>query len=208
MKKAIALILALTLCLSLCACGQKKINDIVLSKDSCELVIGDTYKLSYTVYPSDANVEDIVLSSSDTAIATVSPYGEITGVSPGETTITIANDEKVFAKMTVIVKQKPAYERLSKEEKEFVDCFLKRINNFKNPNSVYVEFVSYVEADTPADSFWTVKVRAENSFGGKGSTVYWLDKNGFLFETDDIWAEIGFNDYNLDLINEAIAEKR
>ena len=203
MEKVLIGILALVMVLGLVGCGG--INSVTLSTNTCEIVQDETYELSYAVIPENAKTDELIWSSADEKIATVDKTGKITAISVGQTSITVSNGKKVFATCSVVVLEKPAYERLSEEEKAFVDCFLSKISIFKNPDSVEVEGITFVPADD-IDDFWVVKVRAQNGFGATSSAVYYLS-------TEMGFSEAGlftFHDanYRLDLINEAIADKR
>lgn len=112
-----------------------------------------------------------------------------------------------MATCAVTVKDKSAYDRLSNEDKSFVDCALKHLNSFKNPDSVIIKEIGKL------DTWWTVHISAMNGFGGMNSEVYYLDKElGFwnwkaLGEDRDVLI-IPKDSYNIELINEAINEKR
>ena len=51
--------------------------------------VGKDLQLKLKVTPSDANVNTITYTSSDESIATVSPNGIVTGITPGKVTITL-----------------------------------------------------------------------------------------------------------------------
>lgn len=205
MKKLFALILSLVIIFGLCSCGNN-INSITLATNSCEIVQDKTFKLSYTVIPENASVDGLIWASADENIATIDTNGTITALSVGQTSITISDGKKVFATCSVTVLEKPAYERLNEDEKAFVDTFLSRINEFKNPDSVEITGVHFVPGNGIED-FWSIEVKAQNSFGAINTSVYFLQQNQgftespFPFEWSD-------PTYRLDLINKAIDEKR
>lgn len=103
----------------------------------------------------------------------------------GNTSITVDNGEDVLATCSVTVVQKPAYERLDEKEKAFVDAFLWHIDDFKNPDSVKVLDVAFIEVDEDSaiSDFWVVEVQAENGFGGVGSAVYYMG-NSYMYENE------------------------
>ena len=64
---------------------------------------GATVDLEVTVLPADTFNKDVSYSSSDEAIATVSPEGIVTGVEEGEAEITISSDAVGTVQKTVSV---------------------------------------------------------------------------------------------------------
>ena len=101
MKKISLLVPALCLSLALCSCGEESSsvpsestssesslteNPITIVTRDNELAIGQTIALAYRV---DGNL-DVVFSSSDPEVATVDDYGQVSGVSEGTVTITVA----------------------------------------------------------------------------------------------------------------------
>jgi len=190
------------------ACGGVK--NVTLSTDTCEIVEDDTYQLSYSVFPEDANTEELKWTSVDENIAVVDATGKITAISAGQTNITIANDKEMLATCSVIVLPKPAYEKLSDDEKAFVDCFVSNIYIFNNPESVVVNGIGFISTDDDdsVDDFWEVEVSAKNNLG-QTSTDYFLLSPSVFTKSDIAGLVSGYDpNYRLDLINEAIAEKR
>lgn len=106
MKKTSLLVTSLCLSLALCSCGEESSsvpsestssestssesslteNPITIVTRDNELAIGQTIALAYRV---DGNL-DVVFSSSNPEIATVDDYGQVSGVSEGTVTITVA----------------------------------------------------------------------------------------------------------------------
>lgn len=62
---------------------------VTLDNETLNLVVGGTQKLTATVAPDDADDKSVQFSSSDAAIATVTPVqGTVTAVAAGTATIT------------------------------------------------------------------------------------------------------------------------
>ena len=104
---------------------------------------------------------------------------------------------------SVTVKQKPAYERLSKKEKAFVDLAMKHFD------SVIIKEIQ----EATLDNTWTVKVSAQNGFGGNTTTVYMLDDNFGFWNWGSFDIDVDLNitpdeTYDIQLINDAIDELR
>ena len=77
-----------------CAVGWKDFvniivnpSTIVLDKETITMNIGDTCKISATIYPENTTDKTIIWISSDESVAKVSVYGEVTGISGGKATI-------------------------------------------------------------------------------------------------------------------------
>lgn len=81
------------------------VESIVLDNTNINLITGNTMKINATVLPDDATNKNLIWSSEDETIATVSENGEITAVSKGEVAINVksAENEKISAKCNVKV---------------------------------------------------------------------------------------------------------
>ena len=163
----------------------------------------------YTLFPEDASDVGLSWKSADEAVATVDASGVVTGIAPGQTTISISTEDGVIDTCSVTVKQKPAYERLSKKEKAFVDLAMKHLDAFKNPDSVIIKEIQ----EATLDNTWTVKVSAQNGFGGNTTTVYMLDDNFGFWNWGSFDIDVDLNitpdeTYDIQLINDAIDELR
>lgn len=208
MKKVVAGVLTLIIILAITGCGG--VDSVILSTNTCEIVAGEEFQLSYSVIPEDADTSDLLWKSADENIATVENNGTILAHKEGQTSVFLTDGEKAFATCSVTVLRKAAYDLLNEDELAFVDVALKYINVFKNPDSVVVNDIGYVpDEDDPSKSFWVVEVSAQNGFGGTSSEIYVLDKvYGFYSNEYITIIPYGTEYYRMDLINEAIADKR
>lgn len=185
------------------------ITGIVLSSRACEITEEEKLKLEYTLFPDNSSDFGLSWKSADETVATVDASGVITGITPGQTTISISTEDGVIDTCSVTVKQKPAYERLSKKEKAFVDLAMKHLDAFKNPDSVIIKEVE----EATLDNTWTVKVSAQNGFGGNNTTVYMLDDTFGFWNWGSFDVDLDLNitpddSYDIELINDAIDELR
>ncbi|MBQ8127586.1 MAG: Ig-like domain-containing protein [Prevotella sp.] len=69
------------------------VSSITLSENSLTIAKGGSQSLTATVAPADATTSTVTWSSSDESIATVSQSGQVTGVSPGNCTITCSSTD-------------------------------------------------------------------------------------------------------------------
>lgn len=75
-----------------------------MDKTTVSLAVGGTQKLTATVAPDDAENKSVTFTSSDTAIATVTPVqGTVTGVAQGTATITATTSNGKTATCDVTV---------------------------------------------------------------------------------------------------------
>lgn len=109
MTKLLAAAVALTAVCCVAACAKDKPAEenveIKLSETEIELTEGETYRLTVTVTPADAQDKKIEWRVSDPLVATVED-GVITAVKAGETTVTASTNEKTAScKVTVKAKE-------------------------------------------------------------------------------------------------------
>ena len=85
MKKTLLLAAAALLLVTACNNGPKTVpvQSVTVTPDEITLVETFQQQLSATVLPEDATEKECVWSSSDDAVATVSPDGKVTAVAPG-----------------------------------------------------------------------------------------------------------------------------
>lgn len=82
-----------------------QVTSVKLNKTSADLEVGKTLTLKATVKPANATNKDVTWKSSNTAIATVSSTGIITGKKAGKVDITVTTDDgKKTATCKVTVK--------------------------------------------------------------------------------------------------------
>ena len=85
------------------------VEEINVVADDITIITGETATIEYTVLPATATDQSVTFTSADETIATVDADGVVTGVSVGETTITIASvqNPEVTAEITVTVTSNP-----------------------------------------------------------------------------------------------------
>lgn len=209
MKHCKTRIVILILCLCLCACSSNKVTSIVLSNDTIDVTIGQTYSLSAIILPENSD-ESITWQSTNEEIATVDSNGNITAVSIGDATIVVSSKSGVSSSCKVSVVDKPAYDKLNDTEKKFVDTFVKKaIGYFKAPDSVSIRKIAEYEGNSKTGGdFWMIEISSTNSFGGTDVGAYYLSMNGSMFVDGGNDSITLPDDYDCELITQAIQEKR
>ncbi len=82
----------------------KKIESIKIQQDNFTLKKGEEIVLQIEVTPKDAEVENLIFSSDNTSVATVSESGTVNAIGVGTTTITVkTQDEELSDSVTVTV---------------------------------------------------------------------------------------------------------
>ncbi len=90
-----------------------KVESVTVTPSTLELYVGDVKTISASVSPETATTKDIIWSSSDEKIATVSSNGSITAVKEGKATITATSVEGgKTASCVLTVKYIPATKRV------------------------------------------------------------------------------------------------
>lgn len=182
------------------------ITAIVLSSKVAEVTEGETFKLGYTLAPENASDIGLTWKSADEKVATVDTSGVVTGVAPGQTTVFLSTEDGIIDTCSVTITQKAAYERLSDDERAFLDVFLGFVDKFKNPASIIIKGVQNTFGDT-----WIAEVSAQNGFGGNGTTRYWISESIGIWDMDDLGVNFEYEadpSYNVDMLNEALRERQ
>ena len=185
--------------------AESEPKSIVLSMDTLEITVDGVKQLNYTVLPKDTdNSSDVVWKSVDESVAIVNSVGVVTGVRVGETNVIAETENGIFATCAVTVKEKPAYERLTDEEKELTDALFRSLDQFVNPSSIRLTFAKPYFNE---DGKWEISVIGENKVGGNLEKDFDLESDGTLTEPIINHVKIGVKEYyRLDLINEVISD--
>lgn len=212
-KKIKMFLVAILILMSIAGCSNNEseesvnsVTAIVLSTNSVEIEVDETYQLSYTILPQNADNQAITWSSADNTVASVNESGIISGISEGQTNIIVECKNGVYEVCSVTVTEKSAYDSLSDKEREFVDVFVGVINKFYDPESVTIKYYSHAVLNT--NGTWDITVSAHNQMGGFSEKDYIIDRSGNM--TESILGHIQMphweDECNLDLINKAIQE--
>ncbi len=108
MKKAFYIIVSLALWVLACTPEETEVvtaSKVILSQEDASLVVGGSCSLTARLYPDGVTRPGVVWSSLDPGIASVSPEGSVTAVSPGVTYI-VATSADGRAKSSCMVSVK------------------------------------------------------------------------------------------------------
>ena len=143
-RKSYSVLLSLLLAIFLAGCYPPA--ESIAVEETCELAVGSTAAILWTVVPEDAQDKDLTFVSSDTTIATVDETGSITGISPGGATIKATLANGISAEVTVNVTL--PVERVSAETTLTLDAGLSGCVNAQiYPRNATYPILNYVSGD-------------------------------------------------------------
>lgn len=90
----IGIIAAIVVLIIIISSAGPKVDSIVLSDTSVELLVDDTYSITYTISPASSSDADVTWTSSNSSVARVSSSGKITAVGEGTCVITAKAGKK------------------------------------------------------------------------------------------------------------------
>lgn len=97
-------------------------EQITVLPDYRFLLVGETAQLGATVLPDNAENRDVIWSSFDESVATVSPTGLVTAIAPGSTVIHAASeDADVFGDATIYVESGLSMEKTADTVNVYLD---------------------------------------------------------------------------------------
>ncbi len=92
----------------------KVVSGVSLDIDSKEMYVGENYRMTYLVFPSDASTPEVIWTSTNTAVVAVDSTGMLTAKGVGQAEIIIKTlDGSYMDLCTIVVKQKPTNVKLS-----------------------------------------------------------------------------------------------
>ena len=96
-----------------------KVSDVSLNITSTTMSVGDTLALKATISPSNADIKDVVWSTSNSNIATVDNNGNVNAVSSGVVTITVTTKDQNKSKICSINVESDKVKSISLEKDEY-----------------------------------------------------------------------------------------
>lgn len=92
----------------------KAVSSVSLDIESKEMYVGENYRLTYLVTPSDASTPNVTWTSTNTSVVTVDGTGMLTAKAVGQAEIIIKTVDGSYMDLcTIVVKQKPTNVKLS-----------------------------------------------------------------------------------------------
>ncbi|MBR6536513.1 MAG: Ig-like domain-containing protein [Lachnospiraceae bacterium] len=92
----------------------KAVSGVSLDIDSKEMYVGENYRMTYLVTPSDASTPEVLWTSTNTAVVAVDATGMLTAKGVGQAEIIIKTIDGSYMDLcTIVVKQKPTNVKLS-----------------------------------------------------------------------------------------------
>lgn len=79
-----------------------QVGELHLNTDSILVIVGNSKLLTITVYPEKAEIEGITWRSSDDAVASVDSNGRVTGVSPGEVSVSVSTSDGLYSDVCTV----------------------------------------------------------------------------------------------------------
>lgn len=79
-----------------------EIEEVILNETEIELVEGDSFQLTYTIKPENANYETVTWTSGDETVATVDSLGMVKAVAAGATEIELAVDTIIVSCKVIV----------------------------------------------------------------------------------------------------------
>lgn len=92
----------------------KAVTKVELDIESKEMYVGENYRMTYLVSPSDASTPEVIWTSTNTAVVAVDGTGMLTAKGVGQAEIIIKTVDGSYMDLcTIVVKQKPTNVKLS-----------------------------------------------------------------------------------------------
>ncbi len=92
----------------------KPVKNVQLDIESKEMYVGENYRLTYLVTPSDASTPEVIWTSTNTSVVAVDGTGMLTAKGVGQAEIIIKTVDGSYLDLcTIVVKQKPTNVKLS-----------------------------------------------------------------------------------------------
>ena len=158
------------------------VTDIILSAENCIIQVDSIFKITATVLPEDANNKDISYKSENEDIASVDEYGNIKGISEGETNIIVSGeDNKVTKKIKVTVIKKLAEGEIIFDESLKVNG--NEITGLENSNNTVDKILNKIQTNYTIEIYDARGNKIEkNELVGTGSVIKIIDNGEIIIE--------------------------
>ena len=149
------------------------VSSVTLTPPSVSIGMGQTATLVATVLPVNASNKNISFSSSNTAVATVSPLGVVTGISGGSATITVTTQDGNFtASSQISVKQTVVAWNFNNKTTKATSGIPANLNQTISREAGYLGAFDYsVAGVTGASTDWSLST---TNWDNGANTKYWI----------------------------------
>ncbi len=173
------------------------VEKITLSKLGATVKIGESTSVTYEIFPASADVKSVKWHTTNPDIAIVNEYGEITGVSKGEATITAVSLDGM-AKTSMIV---TVSDETFKTETVGTKVFEETFNNADNWTNADTYFSAKANALSLEWSHANLTFTSKNSVQvGEDFTLQFGYASGKT-TADNLYTGISFGDYEVRVYN-------
>ena len=121
-----------------------KISDIVLDKNQMTLVVGQTGKLTETIFPDNASNKSVSWNSSNSSVASVDQSGVVLGKAKGTARITVTTEDGGYTYGCVVT----VSEENEEEEEDVPDASTYRVVFYNGSTEISNERVPFGETVT------------------------------------------------------------
>lgn len=125
---------------------SKNITNIVLPTGDIKIKPNGSTKINVTITPSDADVNELVWSSSDESVVKVSEDGTVTAVKIGEATITVKNADGSVSKQIKVIVDSNLCEHTNKEALEDGAYFCRDCDKVITKNNTKMTLKDYIDS--------------------------------------------------------------
>lgn len=169
-----------------------KVTGVTLDQTALALGVGQKTKLTHTITPEDAENPSVTWSSEDDQIASVDQNGFVTGVAPGNTTITVTTVDGNFTAQCAVTIQSDVVQRPYGGKNRTIPGKIE-FEDFDEGG----EGIAYHDVDGPIhQQHYRVEEDMDIGPNESGYELFWTDDGEWVEYTTDI-LEAG--KYTLDL---------
>lgn len=155
------------------------VTGISLDKSSISLIFRETATITANVSPANATQKNVIWSSSDTSVATVSWEGVVTAVSAGTATITATAGDGCFVATCTVVVPDPFYKEHYQGKnlpQTYGVCDVTQISELPD--------AEWIPAGVAADDLVGLKIEGDIFFGGD-TFLIWINTRDFTLIIPD-----------------------
>ena len=159
------------------------VTDLIVSTENCILQVGESFKITASILPEDADNQSINFKSKDDDIVIVDSDGNLTGVAEGKTNILISSEENSNISKTIAV---TVIKKLDEGEIVFDETLqigANEITGLENRNNTVDSILQKIKTNYVIEIYNSSGEKIEgSSLVGTGSTIKILDNSVLVME--------------------------